>query len=106
MPQFLYRIQPTRTEMLSDGPTPQEAEIVSQHFAYLQRLTENGIVILAGRTLNVDETAFGIIIFNASDEAAAHQIMESDPAVQQGVMRASLFPYRIALLAEENSRTQ
>ena len=98
--QWLYRIQPTRPEMLSDGPTPEESEIVSQHFAYLKDLTERGIVVLAGRTLNTDASSFGIVILNAPSEEAARQLVENDPAVRGGVMRAELFPYRIALMAE------
>jgi hypothetical protein len=35
MPQFLYRIQPTRPAMLTEGLTPREDEIISQHFAYV-----------------------------------------------------------------------
>jgi uncharacterized protein YciI len=97
MPHYLYRIQPTRPAMLIEGPTPQEAEIISVHFDYLQRLTQQGVVILAGRTLNTDPTSFGIVILQTPDEAAARAIMENDPAVQRGVMRAEFFLYRIAL---------
>lgn len=97
--QYLYMIQPARTEMLSDGPTLEEEAIVSEHFAYLQGLTHEGTVILAGRTLNTDESSFGIVIFNAGSEQAARAVMMNDPAVRSGVMRAKLFPYRIALMA-------
>ncbi|OGO20357.1 MAG: hypothetical protein A2Z14_12365 [Chloroflexi bacterium RBG_16_48_8] len=96
--QFLYRIQPTRVEMLSEGSTEEEAEIVSAHFAYLKYLLEQGVLILAGRALNTDETSFGIVIFKAESMEKAREIMESDPAVCQGVMRAELYPYRIALM--------
>lgn len=85
--------------MLTAGPTDEEARLVSEHFHYLQGLCEAGVVKLAGRTLNTDASAFGIIIFEAADEAAARSIMENDPAVKQGVMRAELYPYRIALMA-------
>ena len=97
--QFLYRIQPTRPEMLPEGPTDREREIVARHFAYLQDLTERGVVLLAGRTLNTDSTSFGIVVFRAESDEAARAIMECDPAVAQGVMRAELFPYSVALLA-------
>jgi uncharacterized protein YciI len=95
--QFLYRIQPTRPAMLSDGAAPDEERIVAEHFAYLKELTEAGIVIHAGRTLNTDESSFGIVIFRATSEEEARKVMENDPAVQQAMMRAQLFPYRIAL---------
>ncbi|MBU0490924.1 MAG: YciI family protein [Chloroflexi bacterium] len=97
--QYLYKIQPARPEMLVKGPTPEEEAVVSQHFAYLQRLLGEGVVILAGRTLNTDESSFGIVIFNAPSEEAARRVMHDDPAVQAGVMRAELYPYRIALMA-------
>lgn len=97
MQQFLYQIQPTRPAMLTDGPTEQEAEIVGQHFAYLQKLTKEGTVLLAGRTLNTDRSSFGLVIFQAESEKAAQAIVDHDPAVKQQVMNATLFPYRIAL---------
>jgi uncharacterized protein YciI len=103
MGQFLYRIQPIRAEMLSEGATPEEAELVSQHFQRLQDLTAAGVVILSGRTLNTDPTNFGIVIFNADTEEAAREIMHDDPAVAGGVFSAQLFPYRVALIAEKNS---
>jgi uncharacterized protein YciI len=67
--------------MVTDGPTPEEAETVSRHFAYLSDLTEKGVMILVGRTQNKDESTFGIAIFEAEDESAARKIMEDDPAV-------------------------
>lgn len=99
---YLYKIQPSRLEMLTHGPTPKEAEIVSQHFAYLKQLTEQGVVILAGRTLNTDESSFGIVILQADSETTARQVMNHDPAVKHEVMHAELFPYRIALMAQND----
>lgn len=101
MSQWLYRIQPTRAAMLTEGPTPEEADVVSRHFERLKDLTEKGVMILAGRTLNTDVSSFGICIFEAEDESAARKIMEADPAVVAGVMRAELFPYRIALMRSQ-----
>ncbi len=97
--QFLYKIQPARPEMLSEEPTEREMAVVSQHFSYLKELTKQGVVLLAGRTLNTDESSFGIVIFEAESETEAQGIVDNDPAVSQGVMRAELYPYRIALLA-------
>jgi uncharacterized protein YciI len=97
--QFLYRIQPTRPEMLIKGLTPEEEAIVEQHFGYLQDLLGQDILLLAGRTLNTDPSSFGVVIFEAGDDETARQIMVNDPAVRQGVMRAELFLYRVALMA-------
>ena len=101
MEEFLYRIQPARANMLADGPTEAEAEIVGRHFAYLQGLAEQGVVQLAGRTMTTDAQAFGIVFFRAADQAAATELMEQDPAVQEGVMTAVLFPFRVALPESE-----
>ena len=98
MEQFLYRIQPVRPQMLTGDSTPEEDNIVGQHFNYLKDLKDKGVVILAGRTLNDDYSSFGIIVFQAENEAAAHEIVQNDPAVKHRVMRAELYPYRIALM--------
>ena len=102
MNQYLYRIQPTRMEMLSEGATPHESELVSQHFQYLQGLMAQGKLILAGRTQTADPDGMGIIIFNAESDEAAQALVDSDPAVANGVFKAKLFPYRVALIAQEN----
>ncbi len=101
--QFLYKIQPTRPEMLSEGSTPEEDRIVSAHFNYLKDLKEQGRLILAGRTLSVDPSSFGIVIFKAQSEHAAQEVVDNDPAVNQGVMRAELYPYQVALITNERA---
>ena len=83
--------------MLADGPTAREAEIVGQHFAYLKRLTEGGQVLMAGRTLSTDERSFGVVVFTATSESLAQQLVDDDPAVRHGVMQAELRPFRVAL---------
>lgn len=98
MNEYLYLLRPARLGMVTEGPTPEEARIVGEHFAYLKGLTEAGVMVLVGRTQNNDENTLGLAIFRADDDAAARAIMEADPAVRQGVMTAELFPYRIALM--------
>ncbi|NLL89375.1 MAG: hypothetical protein GX228_10760 [Firmicutes bacterium] len=41
--------------------------------------------------------AFGVVIFEADSEEEARFLMETDPAVEEGIMTAELFPYRVAL---------
>ena len=94
--QFLYVLKPVRLGMLTDGPNTDETPVLGQHFAYLQDLAEKGTVVLFGRTQNEDATSFGLVIFEAESEQAADRIMRDDPAVMHDVMRATLFPYRIA----------
>ncbi len=96
MNQYLYKIQLNRIEILSEGPSDDEARFLSQHAAYVSRLADEGVVLLAGRTQTADSNGFGIVIFVADSEEAAQQIVADDPAVKNQVMRAELFPYRIA----------
>jgi len=98
--QFIYFLRPKRLEMLTKGPTAEEARVQTEHANYLEGLAARGVVMLAGRTSNNDETTVGIVILNARDEAAAQQIMESDPFVKSSLMTATLFPFRVAYKAE------
>ena len=97
--QFIYTIRPTRLEMLTEGPTAEETEIVSQHFEHLKTLAEKGIVVLAGRTQTADERTFGVVILNAATHDEAQDLVASDPAVREGVMGAELYPFRVAVMA-------
>ena len=96
--EYLYRVQPTRAAMLTKGPTAAEKVAISEHFNRLADLTKRGVVVLAGRTLNTDRSSFGIIIFRAESEQVARDIMNADPAVKKGVMKALLFPFHVALM--------
>lgn len=78
--------------------TDADKAAVGRHFAQLQAATKEGRVILAGRTAEPGAKTFGLVIFEAPDEAAARAFMTSDPAVVAGVMTAELHPYQVALL--------
>ncbi|MCY3977270.1 MAG: YciI family protein [Chloroflexi bacterium] len=106
MPTYIYRIQPVRPAMLSDGPTAQESRITGEHFEYLQQLMQEGVLILAGRSLTSDYSAFGIAIFKARDDVHMREITERDPAVAQKLFRAEWYPFRIALHAPENGENE
>ncbi len=99
--QWLYRIVPSRPGMPAD-PTPQEASLVSAHFDYLVGLAERGVLILAGRTL--DDETFGIVVFEAADEAAAREVAAADPAVAAGAFAMTLHPYRVAVARDGLTR--
>ena len=96
-PLFLYTTRPGRLGMLTEGPTEEEARIVSAHFDYLEGLAAQGVLLLAGRTQDADATTFGIVLFQAAGESEARAIMKNDPAVRHGVMLGELHPYRIAI---------
>ena len=100
MDQFVYRLTPVREEMLAEGLSKREKEIIAEHFEYLSALTEQGVVKLAGRTTNTDPSNFGIMVFEAANEEAAREIMFNDPAVRENILAARLFPFKIALMGK------
>ena len=97
MQEFLYKLQLVRGDMLRTGPTEAEQAAVAEHFAYLQGLNAQGVIILVGRTLTTDEKTMGLAVFRAESEDAARQIMNADPAVKKGVMTATLYPFKVVL---------
>lgn len=78
--------------------TEDDERVVGAHFQRLKQLTADGVVILAGRTLEAGERTMGLVVFEAADEAAARALMEADPTVAGGLMTATLHPYAVALL--------
>ena len=98
--QFIYVLKLAPYLIDVNNWTDKEEEIVDRHFAYLQDLLKDGKLILAGRTLNNDETTFGIVILETETEEEALNIMKSDPAVVAKIMTAELYPYRVALIRE------
>jgi uncharacterized protein YciI len=95
MSEYVIFLEPARPGMPS-APTDEEARLVGEHFQYLKRLTDEGVVMLAGRSL--DEDSRGIVIFDAPDDAAARALMERDPAVAARVFKAKVAPFGLALL--------
>ncbi len=92
--QFVYFIRPHR-ENFAETITEDEANIMGEHFGYLQELLNNGKLILAGPELT---GKFGIAIFEADTEDEAKEIMINDPAVKSGIVTPELHPYRVSLI--------
>jgi uncharacterized protein YciI len=95
MPEWIYFIHPPREDFaatMSDA----EKEVWRTHFARLQELLREGVLIMAGPTLGHVNT--GIAIIEAPDEAAARKIMEEDPTISSGFARGELRPFRTSLL--------
>jgi uncharacterized protein len=95
--QFVYvlRVAPAFHEQTKW--TAKENDAVGRHFMRLAEATRSGKVIFAGRTNEPLDSTFGIVVFEAEDEAAARQFMDTDPAITAGVMSATLHPYVLAL---------
>jgi uncharacterized protein YciI len=96
--EFIYVFDPVRPQLVTDPNawTDDEIRIAEDHFQYLREATDEGIVLLAGRSL--DGKGPAIVILEAASEADARQFMEGDPFVASGLMRADLHPFRAALV--------
>ena len=95
--QYLYTVQVGRIGMLT-APTAEEIRLTTAHRAYMQELTEKGAGIFGGAVRGIqDSRHFGLFVFQAQDDNVARQIVDNDPAVKARLMRACLYPYRIAL---------
>ena len=96
--QFIYHFEPVRPELVTDPDAWTEEDIRTgeAHFAYLKQATEEGFVLLAGRSLDGEGPA--VVIFEAESEETAREFMKNDPFVAGGLMRARLHPFRAALV--------
>jgi uncharacterized protein YciI len=95
--QFIYVLRLVPRLHDDKAWTDADKSAVSRHFARLSAATKAGQVILAGRTPEPGDKTFGLVIFEAADEATARTFMESDPCVIEKVMTAELHPYQVAL---------
>lgn len=94
----IYLFEAVRPELITDPDawTEEDLRIAQEHFAYLNRATEDGIVILAGRS--TDGIGPAIVILDIADEGEARRFMNNDPFVAGGLMRADLHPFRASLV--------
>jgi uncharacterized protein YciI len=75
--------------------TEEEAEIMSKHFVYLQEKLRESKLIIAGP---VTTGEFGLSVIETESEEEAREIMNNDPAVLSGIMKPTIYPYRVSLL--------
>jgi uncharacterized protein YciI len=95
MAEWVYFLHAPR-EHFADTMTEVEQEVWGRHFARIQRLFAEGVVVLVGPTLGPTNT--GICVFEAPDEESARAIMAGDPAIAEGHARGELRPFRVSLL--------
>jgi uncharacterized protein YciI len=93
--EWIYFIHPPR-ENFAATMTDEEKRVWGVHFERLQRLLQEGVLILAGPTLGPKNT--GIAVFEAPDEPAAKRIMNEDPIIAGGFATGELRPFKAALL--------
>jgi len=93
--EWIYFIHAPRDDFAATM-TEEERAVWATHFARLQRLLAEGVLILAGPTLGPINT--GIAVFEAPDEESARRIMDEDPAIASGIARGELRPFHVSLL--------
>jgi uncharacterized protein YciI len=95
MADWVYFIHPPR-ENFAATMTEEEQAVWGVHFARLQQLLADGVLVLAGPTLGPVNT--GIAVIEAPDEATAREIMNADPVIAGGYARGELREFRVSLL--------
>ena len=97
MAQWLYLLHPPRADFIATI-TPDEAAIMpGEHSAYLERLLDEGTLILAGPTWG-QPLNDGLAVFEAPDESTARAVMAADPAITSGLMTGELRQMRVSYL--------
>lgn len=96
--QFIYVLKLIPQLLNEKNWTERDNRVIETHFNYLRNLLAEKRLIMAGRTLTIDESTFGVVILCAADETEARELMSNDPAVKNKLMTATLFPFRVALM--------
>jgi uncharacterized protein YciI len=78
-------------------PTEDESRAVGDRFDYLQRLRDEGKLVLAGPSRVAPGDTIGIAVYNVEDETEVRAIADADPAVTSGVMTAELRALRLSI---------
>ncbi|MDI1479731.1 YciI family protein [Polyangium sp. y55x31] len=94
--KWIYLVRAVRPDLLQTGPTETEMATLGRHGAYLEELKARGVLVFVGRTLTTGPETFGMAVVEAADEASAREIVDADPVVSEGLMRAELHPFFIA----------
>ena len=95
MPEWIYFIHPPREDFAATM-TDAEKQVGGEHAQRLQRMLDEGVLILAGPTLGTINT--GVAVIEAPDEETARRIMAEDPTIASGIARGELRPFRASFV--------
>ncbi len=101
--QFMYIMRPTDPTRAAsrENWTPQDHATFAEHWANLERLKDQGVLILAGRAQDADGGGPAICIIEVDSEAEARRIFAAEPVIMRGFATGTLHPYRIAISRSE-----
>jgi uncharacterized protein YciI len=88
---YLYLATPPRQSFVADA-TPEEYQILGQHFAYMDQVRERGQLLLTGPAL---DGSWGVAIFKVTTQEEAEALMRADPAIQVGLFTGKVHPLAI-----------
>jgi uncharacterized protein len=75
--------------------TPEEEQIMGEHFEYLKKLVAEKRVVMAGP---VWKPTFGLMILRVDSEAEAREIMKHEPSVKRGLHNYEMQEMVLSLL--------
>jgi uncharacterized protein YndB with AHSA1/START domain/uncharacterized protein YciI len=93
---WLYTFVALKREDLLATLTDEEKQQFSDHAGYVKDRCKEGTVVFAGPCTDMKGPA--CVILDVRTEAEARALMENDPAVKHGLMKANLHPVRLSFL--------
>ncbi len=101
---FLYHLQLTPKYTDTNNWDADTEAVIKQHVAFLNDLGQQGVLVLAGRTLFEpgDDQLFGIALIKADSLEQAKTIMANDPTVVNQIHQAEVLPFSLAVSYLEN----
>lgn len=101
--QYMYIMQahdPAKAAS-QENWTAEDQETFNLHWANLERLRDEGRLILAGRAQDADGSGPAVCILEVDSEEEAKRIFESEPFFQRGFASGRLHPFRVAISRRE-----
>jgi uncharacterized protein YciI len=101
--QYMYIIQARDPAKAAsrDNWTEEDAETFNLHWANLERLRDEGVLILAGRAQDADGTGPAFCILEVESDEEAHRIFNTEPFFTRGFATGKLHPFRVAISRNE-----
>ena len=95
----MYVMRPTDPTKAAcrDNWTPQDQATFAERRANLERLKDEGALILAGGAQEVGGGGPAICIIEVDSEAEAQRIFAAEPFIKRGFATGTLHPYPIAI---------
>lgn len=102
MKTYIMVILKTGSAQISD--TNKRKEMFRGHFDNINKLAEQGKMVLAGPIGKNEKTYRGIFVFNVANEEEAKKLMDGDPTIVNGIFDVEYYKwYASAALNEINN---